>query len=71
MTYRLLPEPARFPRVQRGDGRTIIVALILFAIMAIIAAIFTAVVPVPLVDRGPANGQSSMAIEAPQVVDGR
>lgn len=73
MKYRMLPETARLPRVarvQRGDGRAILVALLLFAIMALIATIFTAVIPVPLVDRGPENGQSSMAIPAPQVVRG-
>lgn len=73
MKYRMLPEAARLsrvPRVQRGDGRTILVALLLFAIMALIAAIFTAVIPVPLVDRGAHTGQISVTVPAPQLVRG-
>lgn len=73
MKYRMLPETARLPRVarvQRGDGRTILVALLLFAIMALIATIFTAVIPVPLVDNGLETGQSSVVLPAAQVVRG-
>lgn len=69
MRERILSAPSRIPRVSRGDGRTVLVALLLFALMALIAAVFTAVVPVPLSDRSSIDAPgTSLVASPPQVV---
>lgn len=60
MRARLLPAASRIARVPRGDGRTLFVALLLFAIMALVAAIFTKVVPAPFAESAPPAPQSAI-----------
>lgn len=69
MRTRLLPASSRLPKVPRGDGRTILVALLLFAMMALLAAIFTAVIPAPFSDRALSAAPDRNAMEVPRVAD--
>lgn len=65
MRARLMTASSRVARVPRGDGRTILVALLLFALMALIAALFMAVVPKPLAERGDSEAPAATAIDTP------
>lgn len=60
MSARLFPTATRIARVTRGDGRTLFVALLVFAIMALIVAIFTRVVPAPFAESAPPASRSDL-----------
>lgn len=67
MSARLFSAGTRIARVTRGDGRTLFVALLLFALMALIVAIFTRVVPAPFAESAPPASRSVLPRLDPSV----